>query len=79
MSFQTPASFAERATFRDDSAEHQIRIEREGSDITVSCTCQSTAYRNAWGSSYKPIASIVDADEAWIHWHAYHDRLDIDV
>ena len=64
-------------TIRDDNAPHQIRIiyHQHLTRLAVSCTCLATGHSGNHGPSYTPIrAGITTTDQAWIEWHAYHDR-----
>ena len=72
MSYHTPDGFDQRCTMRDDNAAHQIRLY--GGDnrknVTVSCTCLSPS---------KPIDTVIDTDDAWAKWWAWHDSRQIQV
>lgn len=78
MSFQTPKGFAERCTYKDETAEHQIRIQRQrgGNDyMIVTCTCRSILGHSNNGRTYESIAPVQTADEAWAEWWAFHDAM----
>jgi hypothetical protein len=70
--YSTPAGWLQRCTLRDDTAEHQIRID--GSHpLYVSCTCRRTGTASAAGIHCEPIAPIRDIDGAWAAWLQYHE------
>jgi hypothetical protein len=63
----------------DPAAEHQIRIaNRDGSQITLSCTCRARSWRWGHGGTFlryeeieaRKVFPAADAIAAWRAWHA---------
>jgi hypothetical protein len=70
-SYHTPAGWADRATYRDDTLPHQIRILapqhlRGSTKLYVACTCE-----------HGTIAEIMTADQALRYWQEAHQPAEV--
>ena len=63
MSFHTPTGWAERCTYRDPEAAHQIVLTIAIKGFGVSCHCRP---------KLAPFTVVKDADQALAEWRRRH-------
>lgn len=79
MTFNQPPGWAERATYEDESAPHQVRINLTDNKIWLSCTCRSTGRGIAGHQEYTPICYLGPEDDAIEKWRKFHKAEGIEV